>query len=186
MLRVHFHPGALFRLLGVPLSEFTDCWFDATPVINREIREVNERLANCLNYPQMIAVIESYLINKIKTIKTGTHPLDQVASCLFTNPSRFSLDWLAKQSCLCQRQFNRKFIERMGVGPKLYSRIVRFYQAYQYKETHQQEDWLTIALLFGYADYQHLVKDFKEFAHTTPNLWINQDNQSPERVLQLE
>jgi hypothetical protein len=29
MVRVHFHPGALYRLLRIPLSEFTDCWFDA-------------------------------------------------------------------------------------------------------------------------------------------------------------
>ena len=186
MLRVHFHPGALFRLLRVPLSEFTDCWFDATSVISREIREVNERLANCQNYTQMIAVVEIYLINKIKKVKADRHPLDQVAFRLFTNPSRFSLDWLSKQSCLCQRQFNRKFIERMGVGPKLYSRVVRFYKAYQYKEAHPNDDWLTIALLFGYADYQHMVKDFKEFANVTPNLWVNQDNQSPERILQLE
>lgn len=186
MLRVHFHPGALYRLLGIPLSEFTDCWYDAESIIGREIQEVNERLAYCQTYDQMIVLIEDYLINKIRKVKADTHPLDQVAGCLFTNPSRFSLDWLAKQSCLCQRQFDRKFIERMGVGPKLYSRVVRFYKAYQYKEMHPQEDWLTIALLFGYTDYQHMVKDFKEFAHVTPNLWIKQDNQSPEKVLQLE
>ncbi len=186
MLRVHFHPGALFRLLRIPLFEFTDYWFDAESVIGREILEVNDRLANCLNYAQMIAVVEDYLLNKIKKVKADTHPLDQVASCLFTNPSRFSLDWLAKQSCLCQRQFNRKFTERMGVGPKLYSRVVRFYKAYHYKETYPREDWLTIALLFGYADYQHMVKDFKQFAQVTPHLWINQDNQSPERILKLE
>lgn len=186
MLRVHFHPGALYRLLRIPLSEFTDCWFDAESVISREILEVNERLSNCLNYAQMIAVVEYYLMNKIKKVKTDTHPLDKVASYILADPSRFSLDWLARQSCLCQRQFNRKFIERMGVGPKLYNRVVRFYKAYQYKETHPYDDWLTIALLFGYADYQHMVRDFKEFAHVTPNLWINQDNQSPERILQLE
>ncbi|HET9744437.1 MAG TPA: helix-turn-helix domain-containing protein, partial [Chitinophagaceae bacterium] len=102
------------------------------------------------------------------------------------NPSRFSLDWLAKEACLCPRQFNRKFTQRMGVGPKLYSRIVRFYKAYEYKEAHPEDDWLTIALLFGYTDYQHMVKDFTQFARVTPNLWINQDNQSPERILQLE
>lgn len=186
MLRVHFQPGALFRLLRIPLSEFTDCWLDATSIISHELLEVNERLANCLNYVQMIAVIEHYLLNKINKVTTETHPLDKVAACLFTNPSRFSLDWLANQSCLCPRQFNRKFTQRMGVGPKLYSRIVRFYKAYQYRETHPQEDWLTIALLFGYVDYQHMVKDFKDFANVTPNLWIKQDNQSPERILQLE
>ena len=186
MLRVHFHPGALYRLLRIPISEFTDCWFDAESVIGGEILDVNERLANCRNYTEMIATVEEYLINKIRKVKEDAHLLDQVASCLFTDPSRFSLDWLAKQSCLCPRQFNRKFTERMGIGPKLYSRVVRFYKAYQYKESHPQDDWLTVALLFGYADYQHMVKDFKEFAHVTPNLWINQDNESPERVLYLE
>ena len=186
MLRVHFHPGALFRLLHIPLSEFTDCWFDAESVIGREISDVNERLANCLNYAQMITIVEEYLTNKIRKVKADTHPLDQVATCLLINPTRFSLDWLAGQSFLCQRQFNRKFIERMGIGPKLYSRIVRFHKAYQYKEAHPQENWMSVAFLFGYVDYQHLVKDFKEFAHVTPNLWIKQDNQSPEKVLQLE
>ena len=186
MLRVHFHPGALYRLLRIPLPAFTDSWFDAESVLNREIHEVNERLANCLNYAQMIVVVEDYLLNRIKIVKADSHPLDLVAAYLFANPSRFSLDWLAKEACLCQRQFDRKFTERMGVGPKLYSRVVRFYKAYQYKEMHPREDWLSIALLFGYADYQHMVKDFKEFAHVTPNLWINQDNQSPERLLQLE
>lgn len=186
MLRVHFKPGVLYRLLQIPLTEFTDCWIDAESVISREIREINERLANCSNYAQMIFIIETYLINKINRIAYTTHPLDKVASSLFTNPTHFPLDWLARQSCLCPRQFNRKFTQRMGVGPKLYSRVVRFYKAYQYKEKHPHEDWLTIALLFGYSDYQHMVKDFKEFAQVTPNLWIDQDNQSPERILQLE
>ncbi len=186
MIRVHFRPGALYRLLRIPLSQFTDYWLDAEPVINHEVYEVNERLANCPNYAQMIEIVEDYLKNKIKKLKTDSHSIDKVASFILADPSRFSLDWLADQACLCQRQFNRKFIERVGVSPKLYSRIVRFYNAYQYKEMHPREDWLTVALLFGYSDYQHMVKDFKEFAHVTPNLWIGQDNQSPERILQLE
>jgi AraC-like DNA-binding protein len=186
MIRIHFHPGALYRLLRIPVYEFTDSWFDASPVMSREIVDVNERLSNCLSYPEMISVIEEFLLTKKQKMMEATHPLDAVASCIYTNPSRFSLDWLATQSCLCPRQFNRKFTERMGVGPKLYSRVVRFHKAYQYKEAHPDDDWLSIALLYGYADYQHMVKDFREFAQVTPNLWVNQDNQSPERILQLE
>src|SRR5688500_4942044 len=49
MLRVHFHPGALYRLLHIPLSEFTDSWFDAELVIGRDMAGVNERLAHCRN-----------------------------------------------------------------------------------------------------------------------------------------
>src|SRR5690606_4380319 len=100
MLRIHFHPGALYRLLCMPLNEFTDCWFDAGDVINNEIVSINEQLGNCLDYAHMITVIEDYLVKKIKKASSDTHQLDNIATCLFTNPSRFSLDWLANQSCL--------------------------------------------------------------------------------------
>lgn len=186
MVRVHFHPGTLYRLLGVPLTEFTDSWFDASSVIKQEVQQINERLGDCADYIQMISIVEDYLVQKIKAVKCDAHPLDTAAALIAADPSRFSLDWLASQACLCTRQFNRKFTERMGVGPKCYSRIVRFYKAYAYKEMHPQDDWLTVALLFGYTDYQHMVKDFKQFAQVTPSIWINQDNQSPERLLQLE
>ena len=185
MFRVNFHPGALYRLLPIPLCEFVDTWFDAELAISSEMAEVNEQLANAPNYTVMVNIVENYLTTKIKKIKADIHPVDKVASYILTSSSHVSLDWLARQACLCQRQFNRKFIERIGVTPKLFSRIVRFFNAYKYKEAHPHEDWLSVALLFGYTDYQHMVKDFKEFALVTPNSWVNQDTQSPERILRL-
>lgn len=186
MLRVHFHPGMLYRLLGIPLFEFTDQYSDAATVINREVEDVNERLAGCNSYAQMLQTLETYLISKTKKIKKDSYLIDKVAALMYAEPSKFSLDYLANQACLSPRQFNRKFTERIGVGPKLYSRIIRFYRAYQFKEMHPEADWLTIAVLFDYTDYQHLVKDFKEFAGVRPAIWLNEDNQSPERILSLE
>lgn len=186
MLRVHFHPGALYQLLGIPLHEFTGRYADATEVINREVERINDRLGACVNYTQMIDIVETYLIYKLRKVRTDNCLIDRVAACMYASPSKISLDYLASQACLSPRQFNRKFNERIGVGPKLYSRIIRFYRAYQYKEMHPSADWLTIAVLFDYSDYQHLVKDFKEFAGVTPTAWIQEDNRSPERILRLE
>jgi AraC-like DNA-binding protein len=185
MFRINFHPGVLYRLLRIPLSEFVNSWFDAELATNREMIEVNERLANARNYTDMVNIVEEYLKDRIKKIKIDTHPLDKVASYILANSQRISLDWLANQACLCQRQFNRKFNERIGVSPKLFSRVVRFFNAYKYQEAHPQDDWLSVALLFGYTDYQHMVKDFKEFANVTPALWVNLDTHSPERILHL-
>jgi AraC-like DNA-binding protein len=185
MFRINFHPGALFRLLKIPLNEFSDTWFDANSAIGRETIEVNERLANASSYKQMVDIVEEFLTRKIRQTKVASHPLDKAVSHLLSHGGTTSIDWLANQACLCTRQFNRKFIERIGTTPKVFSRIVRFFNAYKYKEAHPHLDWLSVALMFGYTDHQHLAKDFREFSFATPNLWVHQDNHSPERLLRL-
>lgn len=185
MFRVHFKPGALFRVLNVPLYELTEAYFDAELVLNTEVRAVSEQLASAKSYAEMVALVETYLLQKVRSATQDVHPVDRAASCLTADPVRFSLDWLADQGCLSPRQFNRKFTERMGVGPKFYSRLVRFHQACLFKEAHPTIDWLTIAIDFGYADYQHMVKDFKQFTSATPNMWIQEERASPEKILKL-
>jgi AraC-like DNA-binding protein len=185
MFRINFRPGVLFRLLRIPLSEFVNSWFDAESATNREMVQVNDRLANAPGYCEMVNIVEEYLTEKIRNIKIDPHPLDQVASYILANSPKVSLDWLADQAFLCQRQFHRKFNERIGVSPKMFSRIVRFFNAYKYQESNPSKDWLSIALEFGYTDYPHMVKEFKEFANGTPKLWVSQDRQSPERILRL-
>jgi transcriptional regulator GlxA family with amidase domain len=49
------------------------------------------------------------------------------------------------------------------------------------KNNYPHYDWLTIALACGYNDYQHLVKDYKEFAAVTPSIYYLQDSKAPER-----
>lgn len=186
MIRVIFRIGGLYRLLGIPLSAFTDIKTDAESVINKEISFVNEQLAETMYYPAMIAIVEQYLLSKVNKVKNYHHPIDKVGEIILANPSRFSLDWLSNQACLSPRQFQRKFIERMGVGPKLFSRIVRFHRAFLWKEANPKADWLTIAVHFGYADFHHLFKDFKEFAQVTPNMLLAEYAESPEKILQLE
>lgn len=46
-------------------------------------------------------------------------------------------------------------------------------------------DWLTIAVQFGYTDYAHSAKDFKQFANVTPNILIKQNAQRPEIIVNL-
>jgi hypothetical protein len=58
--------------------------------------------------------------------------------------------------------------------PKYFAAICRFYQAYALKESQLKLDWLSIAVQTGYHDYQHMVKDFKTFAGTTPNILVDQ------------
>lgn len=185
MLMVIFQPGAMYRLLGFSSNELTQEFCDAEAILNAELRSVNDQITNADNYPEMIDRTEDYLLRKLRNLKIDSHPIDRIGELLLHNPTPFSLDWLANQANLSPRQFERKFSERMGIGPKLYSRISRFYQTFDYKERHPQIDWLTVAVQFGYTDYNHLAKDFKQFTHVTPNLILKEYAQRPDIIVNL-
>ena len=61
-------------------------------------------------------------------------------------------------------------------------RIVRFGNAFRMKNAQLNLDWLSVALSCGYYDYQHLVRDFKEFTNLAPTGLFETDTKAPERL----
>jgi AraC-like DNA-binding protein len=182
VFQVQFQPGALFRLTGIPVQELTNKFVDAEAVFSKEIGLVNERLSYTRHYTEMIEVVEDFLFYLVKRVKKAERPIDKISRIILQNPSGVSLDWLADQACLCQRQFYRQFVEREGISPKLYARIARFEKAMKLKNANPTKDWFTIAVDLGYYDYRHLVRDFKEFTNLAPNAFLQYENQAPERT----
>lgn len=187
VFQVQFQPGALARLTSLSLNELSNTFIDAEAVFSKEIRAVNERLSYTKHYKEMIPIVENFLFYLIKRQSTSRYknnllPIDRASQYILENNGNVSLDWLANQTSLSTRQFHRQFAERHGVSPKLYARIARFENAIKHKHLYQQRDWLTIALELGYYDYQHLVRDFKEFTTLTPNEFFIAEGKSPERT----
>jgi AraC-like DNA-binding protein len=179
--QIAFQPGTLFRLTGIPAHLLTNSFIDAEAVFSKEITLVNERMNSTNNPLEMIDIVEEFIIYLISRARYDTKPIDKVSQYMLKYPGNCSLDWLAKEACLSRKHFYNKFLERVGVSPKLYSRIIQFDNAVKLKNTQPSKDWLSIALELGYYDYQHLVRDFKEFTHLTPAQFYLLDSQAPER-----
>lgn len=184
-ISVRFQPGALFKFLGVPMTEFVQKNEDATLVLGKEIRQLNERLANAVFYQDMLSLIEDFLWKKIRQQKQTIHPVDKIGQLIYENPQNFSLDNFAREACLSASQLERRFLHQIGVPPKFYARICRFYQAYLMKLRNPALSWLEVAWDSGYNDYQHLVKDFNAFSNCTPKRLIQEEATAPEQSLSL-
>lgn len=185
MVHVRFQPGALFKLFGIPMAEFVHKNIDAELILGQEIKVVNNQLANAPNYGCMPLLLDTYFQRKINKIKINVQPIDKIGALILEDPQGFNLEKTANQACLSHRQFEKRFAQQIGITPKYFARICRFYQAYELKEYRPNLDWLSIAVQTGYNDYQHLVKDFKQFAGTTPNILILQSANNPERRLNI-
>ena len=183
-LQVVFQPGALHRLLNIPAIEFTNRVFEAEDVMGKEIEYVNEQLFNAKSHHEMIVIIESYLLCKVNKIKNERRNIDTIAQQMLQLQQTKTLDWFVSNAFLCHRQFDRKFIESAGISPKEYLRVIRFDQAYRLKNQKPESSWFNIAIICGYYDYQHLVKDYKAFTGYSPAAFFAMD--SPERLLGTE
>ena len=183
LLSIGFHPGALSKFLQLPLTEFVDERVDAEAILNPEIHQAHEQMKNATSYENIIQIAEEYLWNRIQNIKTDFYPIDNVARLISESSHFITVEKMASLACLSISQFERRFIQLTGITPKFFTRINRFSNACQLKDQNPKMDWLRIAVESGYHDYQHLVKDFKQFSNATPHSLLLAQAQSPERIL---
>lgn len=181
--QVIFQPAAICQLLRMSARELTNAYLDAADIFGYDIHLVNEQLFHAANYGEMVAVAEQYLWTLIKKSKQRTHRVDELGRLMLYETEAFSLDRFLKAACLSHRQVDRMFRERIGMSPKQFLQLSRFDKVFRMKNRYPNKDWLTLALHGGYYDYQHLVKDYKEFTGYTPAQFFAIDNDAPERIL---
>jgi DNA-binding response OmpR family regulator len=149
MFHAEFEPGALGRFLGVPMPELLNTNLDARLLLGPAVREVNEQLAEVYAYADMQRIVEDFLWQRIRRMKDPLLLVDTLGRLVLQNPHGFDLKSLAGQACLSPSQFQRRFARQVGVPPKVYARLARFYKAFQVKKRAPHLDWLTVACQTG-------------------------------------
>ena len=181
VIQIAFQPGGLYRLFGIPMSQFFDISINSEEICGNIIKEINEKLTEISDYRLMIQTIEMFLLNRLKAINDTVRPIDKAMQAMLYNPGQ-SISFLADQACLSTRQFERNFYERIGVGPKMFSRVVRFNQVLADKRLQPKGDWLDIAYANGYFDFSHLSRDFKLFTGQTPTQLFSDEQKSSKDI----
>src|SRR6185436_21146188 len=73
------------------------------------------------------------------------------------------------------RQLERRFKDRVGISPKLFSRMQRFQRVFR-AIGGGRPDWARVAVECGYHDQAHLIRDFRDFAGETPAVLLAGDD----------
>lgn len=169
VIMVCFQPGGLYRLLKIPMNEMIGQPFESKYLLGNEADEVTERLHECREPAEMVNIVQVFLLKKLRKLREQL-PFERVLSEMIAHRNYFSVDKLAKESCVSIRQLERQFNTRTGMPPKLFAKLVRFSRAWVIREKHPDWSWLHIAHLCDYADQMHMIRDFKQFAGVTPRL----------------
>ncbi|MCW3117068.1 MAG: hypothetical protein JWM28_1150 [Chitinophagaceae bacterium] len=174
MIKVAFHPTGTYRLLGINMQKTVNSGLDAKECWGDEVIDIVKELQESASYDLMIHLVFAFIEKRVDGGCRHEEPMDQVARQMLDPLNNYSLEELSSIACLSLRQFERNFITRVGISPKLFLRIVRFEYAMQLKNSNPDIKWSQIGLECGYTDSSHLQRDFKEFAEFPPGKYYLQ------------
>jgi AraC-like DNA-binding protein len=169
MVKVCFHPTGTYRLLGIDMTTTVNQGLDATAFWGEEVMDVLADLKNAPSPDAMATIVYDFIERKFDVNCRAEEAIDDVAIEMLDPLKDHSLIQWADKACLSLRQFERNFIIRIGIAPKLFIRIVRFTHAMRIKNDDGNKSWSEIAFECGYTDSSHLLREFKEFAEFPPS-----------------
>ncbi|MFD2515928.1 helix-turn-helix domain-containing protein [Pontibacter locisalis] len=181
VIRVGFHPGGLYRLLGLPTHELFNHPLDGYDLFGQQIKEVNEQLALAQDYETMKNIVETFLLIKAMQGKVK-EKFDDLMAVLMRQEAILRVEEVADEACMSFRQLERKFKERLGMPPKLFLKLIRFSKAYRMHESQPALRWTDIAHINGYFDQAHLIRDFRQFTGVAPRAIETELAQTPLRL----
>lgn len=115
--------------------------------------------------PDRISRIEAYLARLCETRERDLL-IEHSAASISARGGQVDLGRFAAAAGIGIRQWERRFLDAVGLPPKTFCRIQRFQRVF--RELSDQKNWADTALQCGYYDQAHLIRDFQDLAGDTP------------------
>ncbi|MGM7703241.1 AraC family transcriptional regulator [Pseudalkalibacillus sp. Hm43] len=186
---IRLKPWGLKRFVNEHLKGLKDRFVPLEDLLNSgEIARLTHQLEE-IPFDDAFNALSQFMIDEIEHYPMDNQLLAQV-SRIYDNPIETDLSEVIEKSHYSKRQFERKCSDLTGLTPKKLSKVARFNQVRLrifFNPTVHLHDCMHE---FGYFDYAHFSKEFKESLGITPKeyqQWIfNQFNQPRDDVAFLQ
>jgi AraC-like DNA-binding protein len=173
LIGVRFLPGGSYPFFHLPPGELTNQIVSLSDIAATLDREYSERVVEAPQPGAKILIIQSLLIKRLNVRPDKGLSLQPAISQIVRSAGQTSIDSLSNDLGITGRQLERRFLNEVGLGPKLLCRIFRFQQVFRAVER-SDSNWAAIAADCGYYDQAHLIRDFRQFAGQTPAVLFEQ------------
>lgn len=174
VVQVILEPHALKTLFGLNALKLKQC----TVELNEFSREdIDGQLFDAQGEQEQVAVLASFLIDKLKQAKTRDHLVEESLRIIHKNAGAINVKTLLEYLDISERQFERRFSQTVGISPLAYIRVKRFNEAMQLMKSKQYDTLTDIAYALNFHDQSHFIREIKTFTGITPkNLSQKVDN----------
>jgi AraC-like DNA-binding protein len=162
-LGVRFRPGQSRHFVGAPARELTDASESARGLLLFGLDDVPERITDRDVFARLDAVLQRHVARR----QPARARIDDVIASIEAAHGTARIDEAAALFGKSRRQFERAFLETVGVTAKLFAQIARFHHASDLL-ARSSLSLADIAAESGYSDQSHMNHAFNRLARTSP------------------
>ena len=164
-MQVLLKPHTLRAVFGIDVSKLTNTHM--APVdFHGEM--LNAQLISERTDMERVKLLESFFISRLQNIQKRDELVEQSIQLISQHISTVTAGFLLSQLHISERQFQRRFLQTVGVTPQLYIRIKRFNEAMRLVDTGKYERLSDIAGALNFHDQSHFIRDVRLFSGVTP------------------
>lgn len=173
LIVIYLYPHVFKSIFGMEARELTDTCIDFELLPFTGVKDLAEQLSENIpieNQVQLLTHFLSGLIDKHNALVEKD--LQYVTTHLTKAHGNVPLKTFQTDLKVSERTFERKFLQHVGVSPRLFARICRFQSALTQLRANNYLKLTDIAYESGFADQSHFIRTFKEFTGLTPREYL--------------
>lgn len=174
IIGVRFKPGGAYPFFRFPLHELTNRIVALDDLSKQPDTAMELRITEEAPIAKKIAHLERIFIKRLKTVCHIDSIIQKSLSNIYKTKGQVLISSLEKSLGVSSRHLERKFIENVGLSPKMFCRVIRIKNAISILRSQPKPDWTEIAYSGGFYDQAHLIREFKTISGLTPNRYVSE------------
>ncbi|MFT3993568.1 MAG: helix-turn-helix domain-containing protein [Dysgonomonas sp.] len=167
MLGIRFCPGGIAALTPTPIYEFTNTRIDILSFDSILDEYFYSKMNDLISIQDFLTHLNCYFYQKFLVGLEIDERINYAISLIKQENGNLPISFISSQTCLSERQFERRFKSAIGISAKMFSRIIRFNHTRHYLKS-TTDNLTETALSCGYTDHSHLIRDFKQLSGALP------------------
>jgi len=162
---VIFKPHALNTLFGMNAAVLTDNYAELDAF---GFPDLASQLVQSPDEPARLSLLTRFLLTLRTRAQTPDCLIQESLRLINANIGSITVKALLEGFHLSERQFEKRFVETVGVTPRFYLRVRRFNEAAYRLKMKQFHTLGELAHALHYYDQSHFIRDIRSFAGMTP------------------
>jgi AraC-like DNA-binding protein len=167
---IRFRPHGAFALLECPQHLFADEIPDVDALGMRWLARATRRAQEAETAEAALALLEAALLGRLQARTGRIDPrLAAAVDMIERAAGDIRVEAAAERAGTSRRHLERLFVEQVGVGPKVFARLLRFQAAAGRVVAEPAAPLASVSGDSGYFDQSHMIRDFMTLAGSSPD-----------------